>query len=138
MPANHHPEQQHFDRNWRYTEGVEDARYEFGPDREWDGAPPPEPSSCVKVRRGNPTRDQAVIAIESANIQPTANDLVFTIWAATLGNDQWRPKAGDILIVTRRNGATERWIVKTCQTAVYGTQYVCYCQESPLNRDSVR
>lgn len=138
MPANHHREQDPFAGDWQYTEGVEDAGYEFGPDREFAGTSPIEPGSCIKVRRGSPSRPQAIFAIETANIQPLATDTVFTIWAETLGSDTWRPKGGDILIVKRRPSDTERWIIKTCQTAVYGTQYVCYCQESPLNQDTVR
>jgi hypothetical protein len=137
MVANHHKEQDPFASDWTLTEGVEDAAFEFGPDRKFAATAPSEPSGCIKVRRSSPSRPQAILAIETATIQPSASDTVFTIWAETLGNDQWRPKAGDILVVKRRT-ITERWIIKTCQTAVYGTQYVCYCQESPLNQDTVR
>ena len=144
MPANHHPEGTYFEGDYLYTEGIEDASFEFGADRVFPSATPTLPAAgSVKVRRGTPSQAD-ILFFSAAGVGLQPNDVIFTIWAETLGNDRWKPKSGDILEIVRAGTAPdpltilERWIIRTCRTAVYGTQYVCLCSESPLNQDTVR
>lgn len=138
MATNHHQQAEYFEEPWEYVEGIEEAKYAFGPDREWPGTAPTAPTSGVRVRRGNPMTPQAQALAAQANLQPKPSDVVFTIWGSTLGSDSWKPAEGDILIILRNGAEVERWIIRSAKTAVYGKQYVTYCTESPLNQNTVR
>lgn len=121
--------------SWRSIYGVQEAGYEFGPQREFSGTAPTPPSEGVRVLKTNPSTAQAKAASErSTGFDST--DQIITVWAATLDVDYaWAPKPEDrILILDEDTGeTTERWIIKSVESVLYGAQFVCYCKASPLN-----
>lgn len=143
-----HPEQQYFDGDWAYAEGVEDVGIEWSLDREFAADPAPvAKGSGIKARRGNPTNKQ-MLYTNAIGIGVQATDQVWTIWESTFrdsGQPKVMPMQGDIILVVEldSNGAPvspvnilERWLVQWSKVTLYGAQYLCYCSESPLNEDA--
>lgn len=113
--------------SWQFTEGVVDAGFEYGPDREVTGLPA-APASGVKVRVGNPTQNQIAVAAASVGYETT--DKVVTLWSSRLRADPENPAStliepmeGDFVIVS-----SVRWLIKSLKETLYSTQYICYCQ----------
>lgn len=134
--GNTHPEARYLWGEFEYMEGVEKVRYEFGPDRVWPNGVAPEPPDEIKGRRTNLTVNQ-MAAAQGVGVEVQATDIVWTLMAGTLGDDTWKPEEADI-IISGEVPNEKRWIVKTVRTVVYGSQYVCMCNESPLNRGPSR
>jgi hypothetical protein len=120
--------------DWQWTEGVVDAGFEYGPDRETAMLPIP-PTDLVKVRPGNPTQNQIAIAASTFGYKTT--DKVFTVWTNTLrvtptdsSSAQVRATEHDKLIV---DGV--EYIIKTVKDTVYDTQLLVYARRSTKATD---
>lgn len=116
--------------DWKFTEGVLDAGFSYGPDRDTTGLPTEPSVDEVKVRLGNPTQNQ--IAVAASTMGYEATDRVLTIWANTLrsdptdgGSDQIEPQQGDKMVA---DGLT--WIIAWAKATVYKTQWLCYVRQS--------
>ncbi len=140
-----HYVQRYFDESWKHTEGVEDLGFQFGADRAFPGVSPLGKASGVKGRRGNPTQKQLSYT-NGAGLPVDSSDQVWTIWSSTFIAEVM-PKHGDIILVNdvadrystlvQPVEVVERWIVQWSKWVLYGAQYVCYCSESPLTRDTI-
>lgn len=122
------PEEAYRD-DWQYTEGVVDAGFAYGPDRDTTSLPA-APASGVKVRSGNPTQNQ--IAVAASTFGYKATDKIFTVWSNRLRADPADasstaiiPTENDRLIVD----GTE-WVMRWVKTTVYETQFIVYCSRS--------
>lgn len=114
--------------SWQYAQGVEDAGYEFSAQRVFSGTAPGAPASGVKVLCSNPTTRQQVAA-STVGVSIQGADKTIVIWAATLSATYaFEPRDGDVVIL-----GEDRWIIRQVTSAVYGSQFVCYCQASPRN-----
>lgn len=115
--------------SWRYTEGIREVGFAYSPDRDIEGKPA-APAAEVKARPGNPTQNQ--IAVAAATFGYRTTDQVFTIWANTLREFPRNPSSPAIIPVEQDRiiykGVT--WIIMSCKTTQYETQFLCYCQKS--------
>lgn len=112
--------------DWQWVEGVVVGAFEYGPDRFTTGLPE-APDTGIRLRIGNPTKNQIAIAASTVGYRTT--DQVITIWSDTLREDppdensqQLEPMEGDFIIVSGY-----RWMIKSLKQTVYETQWVCYC-----------
>lgn len=114
-----------FEDDWQWIDGVEDAGFEFGPDREFDGATPTAPGGGVKVLRCNPSHDEKIVAA-ATSVGYDVDDMVFVVWAETLndGTDPIQPLPADILRVE------VDWIIKSVKRTVDYSQWRCLCRRS--------
>lgn len=117
--------------DWRFAEGVVDATFDYGPDRNRTGLAA-APATGVKVRPGNPTLDQ--IALAQVGYETT--DRLFTIWSDTLRTDpadplteRLYPDSGDRLTV---GGLL--YIIQYVKQTMYDTQYIAYAKLSTKAR----
>lgn len=121
--------------DWQYIEGVVDAGFYYGPDRDTTGLPD-APTNGVKIRFGSATTREATAL--QVNYEPT--DRLITCWADRLrltpsdGTSQKIiPMLGDYFFYNNAN-----YIIASVQTVEYETQYVCYCKlQGSRNLNSV-
>lgn len=140
-----HYARQFFDEQWKYTEGVEDLGYQFGADRVFADSAPTAKLTGIKGRRTNPTQRQ-MMATNAAGLTVASTDQTWTIWSSTFMPDVM-PVFGDIILVNQVVDefgrladplvVAERWMVLWSKWVLYGAQYLCYCAESPLTRDTI-
>jgi|LakMenEpi03Aug12_release.lakeMendotaPanAssembly.Ray.scaffolds.fasta_scaffold655286_2 hypothetical protein len=115
-----------FEDDWQWIDGVEDAGYTFGPDREFvTGEELTAPAGGVKVLRCNPTHDEKIIAA-ATSVGYDVTDQVFVIWAETLmdGEDVIEPVPGDLLNIE------VDWIIRSVKRTVDYSQWRCMCRRS--------
>lgn len=107
-----------------HVDGIESGGFAFGPQREFSGATPTAPTTGVRFRRCNPTQNEVMVAAASFGYEN--NDMVFTVWAETLMDDDTviEPKPGDKLI------ADQDWIIKSVKRTVDYAQWRCMCRLS--------
>ena len=112
--------------DWNYVDGVEDAGYEFCPQRVFRTSTPTAPGSGVKVRRGNPSKAD-LIGVTAMGIKIETTDMTFTVWAETLVDNgtttRVEAERGDYLVP-----ADGRWRILNLTKTVDGAQFRCYCR----------
>lgn len=120
--------------SWQWTEGVVNAGFGYGPDRETTGLPV-APADLVKVRPGNPTQNQIAVAASTFGYKTT--DKIFTVWTNTLRvvptdseSEQVRATEHDKIIF---RGV--EYIIKTVKDTVYDTQLLIYAMRSTKATD---
>lgn len=110
--------------DWQLVDGVEDAGFEFSPQREFDGTPPTAPDDGVKVRRCNPTKSDIMHAgAQGVGLEST--DITFSLWSTTLrsGSELISPARGDFILVDDGD-----YRILTCTRTMDYAQWRCVCR----------
>lgn len=111
--------------DWRLVDGVENAGFRFGPQRQHRSSTPLAPSSGMRVRRCNPTKAD-ILAATALGISVESTDMVFTIWSETLADGATRitPERGDFVVVEND------WRIVNLKRTIDYAQWRCLCRET--------
>lgn len=109
---------------WLYIDGVEDAGYQFGAQRQWRSSALTAPSNGVKVRRGNPNKSD-MVAAAALGVKLETTDMMLTIWSETLtdGATLFDPQQADFVVLS-----DGRARILNLTRTVDGAQWRCFCR----------
>ena len=114
-----------YSHEWLYVDGVEDCGFEFGPQRGFAGTPPVAPTSGVKIRRANPSKNDLITAT-AMGVRIETTDMTVTVWSETLndGTTIFAPERADYFTL----GDEGRLRILSLTRTIDGAQWRCLCR----------